>query len=103
MWWENKLMRTFRCRLRQRSAVLGRLLGTLGKEKAFLGEITTLRMGGETVDRDIVVFADNEEHMNHLITTVRSFPDAELIEVRDEVMEVHQGGGNRDPQQLQDR
>ncbi len=92
MWWEDKIMRTFRCRLNQKAGVLGNLLSAIGKADGYLGEIKTLRMGSATVERDIVVFADNQEHMERLARLVRQEPDAELLEVRDEVMEMHQGG-----------
>ena len=92
MWWENKLMRNFRCRLQQKPGVLGSLLEALGKEEGFLGEIKTIRMGSSSVVRDITVFADNAAHMDRLINIVHAQPDVELLEVRDDVMEMHQGG-----------
>ncbi|MFC2156419.1 NAD-dependent malic enzyme [Acidobacteriota bacterium] len=92
MWWENKLMRTFRCRLKQQTGVLGNLLASIGDAKGFLGEIKTIQMGSASVVRDIVVFADNMGHMEKLIKVVQEEPNAELIEVRDEVLEMHQGG-----------
>jgi malate dehydrogenase (oxaloacetate-decarboxylating) len=92
MWWENKLMRTFRCRLKQSPGVLGHLLASLGDMGGFLGEIKTVRMGRTTVVRDIVIFADNPDHMQRLTQVVDDNPDAELLEVRDEAMEMHQGG-----------
>ena len=92
MWWEDKVMRTFRCRLNQKAGVLGNLLAAIGKAGGFLGEIKTLRMGSATVERDIVVFADDMSHMEKLARVVRQEPDTELLEVRDEVMEMHQGG-----------
>ncbi len=92
MWWDNKLMRTFRCRLKQKPGILGHLLASLGDEKGFLGEIKTVRMGSASVVRDLVVFADDQTHMEELINVVHRNPDAELLEVRDEVLEMHQGG-----------
>lgn len=92
MWWENKLMRAFRCRLQQSPGVLGHLLASLGDKSGLLGEIKTVRMGRTTVVRDIVIFADNPDHMQKLTQVVDDNPDAELLEVRDEVMEIHQGG-----------
>jgi len=92
MWWENKLMRTFRCRLKQKPGILGHLLAAIGDEKGYLGEIKTVKMGRATVVRDLVVFADDTLHMEKLINVVHQTPDAELLEVRDEVMEMHQGG-----------
>jgi len=92
MWFENKMMRTFRCRLRQKPGELGHLLEAIGSAEGFLGEIKTIHMGRDTVIRDLVVFADNAPHMDRLIKVVDDSTLAELLEVRDEVMEMHQGG-----------
>lgn len=92
MWFEDKLMRTFRCRLQQKPGELGHLLAAIGDAQGFLGEIKTIHMGPGTVVRDLVVFADNAAHMEKLIQVVKDLPMFELLEVRDEVMEMHQGG-----------
>lgn len=85
-------MRTFRCRLTQKPGILGHLLASIGDENGYLGEIKTVKMGRTSVVRDLVVFADDQSHMEKLINVVHQAPDAELLEVRDEVLEMHQGG-----------
>jgi len=92
MWWEEKTMRTFRCRLRQFPGVLGRLLSTLGEAGGDIGEIRVTRQGTTDIERDIVVFAANTAAMEKLIAAARTVPDVELLEVRDDVLEMHQGG-----------
>ncbi|MCJ7580908.1 MAG: NAD-dependent malic enzyme [Candidatus Aminicenantes bacterium] len=92
MWWENKIMRTFRCRLTQKPGVLGHLLSAIGDERGYLGEIKTIKMDRTSVVRDLVVFADDQSHMERLINVVHQTSDAELLEVRDDVLEMHQGG-----------
>ena len=92
MWWEDKTMRTFRCRLRQAPGVLGHLLSAIGDAGGNVGEIRTLRMGSTHVLRDIIIFADSPAHLDELIGVVNAYPDADLLEVRDEVLEMHQGG-----------
>jgi malate dehydrogenase (oxaloacetate-decarboxylating) len=92
MWWENKLMRTIRCRLQQKPGVLGHLLATLGDAQGLLGEIKTVQVGNMTIVRDIVLFADSTSHMDRLVDIIRKTPDVELLEIRDEVLEMHQGG-----------
>jgi len=92
MWWENKLMRTVRCRLKQKPGILGHLLASIGDETGYLGEIKTVQMGRTSVIRDLVVFADDPLHMERLIQVVHQTPDVELLEVRDDVLEMHQGG-----------
>jgi len=92
MWWDGKIQRTFRCRLPQTPGSLGRLLSAVGDQGGLIGEIRTVHMGGSAVDRDIVVYADDLKHLDRIIQTVGQTPEAQLLEVRDEVLEMHQGG-----------
>jgi malate dehydrogenase (oxaloacetate-decarboxylating) len=92
MWWEEKTMRTFRCRLQQQPGVLGRLLSALGEAGGDIGEIRVMRQGTADIERDIVVFAANAAAMEKLIAAAQTVPDVELLEVRDDVLEMHQGG-----------
>ena len=92
MWWDGKIQRTFRCRLEQKPGSLGRLLSAIGDQGGLIGEIRTVHMGGSAVDRDITVYADDLKHLDRLIRTVDATPEAHLLEVRDEVLEMHQGG-----------
>jgi malate dehydrogenase (oxaloacetate-decarboxylating) len=92
MWWEDKLVRTLRCRLIQKPGVFGGLLSTIGAQKAYVGEIKIIHMGSNYMVRDITVFVDDNAHLERVIKAVRSYPQSELLEVRDEVLEMHQGG-----------
>ncbi len=92
MWWDGKIQRTFRCRLEQKPGSLGRLLSAVGEEGGLIGEIRTVHMGGSAVDRDIVLYADDERHLGRLVATVEGTEGVQLLEVRDEVLEMHQGG-----------
>jgi malate dehydrogenase (oxaloacetate-decarboxylating) len=92
MWWEDKIVRTFRCRLVQLPGVLGLLLSEIGKAGGNIGEIRTIYMGSESMVRDITILADSPVHLDRLVETVHGNPDVELLEVRDEVLETHQGG-----------
>lgn len=92
MWWDGKIQRTFRCRLEQKPGSLGRLLAALGDQGGLIGEIQTIHMGGSVVDRDITIYADDLHHLDRLIATVNATEGIQLLEVRDEVLEMHQGG-----------
>jgi malate dehydrogenase (oxaloacetate-decarboxylating) len=92
MWWEDKVMRTFRCRLRSVPGTLGRLLSAIGEAGGEVGEIKMLHQGETHTLRDIVVFANDQAHLDRLVGIVHAFPDVELLEVRDDVLEMHQGG-----------
>ena len=91
MWWEDKIMRTFRCRLQQVPGTLGRFLSLLGEAGGDVGEIRVVRQGAGHVERDIVVFADSPAHMERLIALAGRGIAVDLLEVRDDVLE-HQGG-----------
>jgi malate dehydrogenase (oxaloacetate-decarboxylating) len=92
MWWDGKIQRTFRCRLEQQPGTLGRLLTAIGDAGGLIGEIRTVHQGGSAVDRDITIYADDSRHVARLIKTVETTEGAQLLEVRDEVLELHQGG-----------
>ncbi|MGQ9802089.1 MAG: NAD-dependent malic enzyme [Candidatus Saccharicenans sp.] len=92
MWWEDKLVRTLRCRLLQKPGIFGSLLSTIGAEQAYVGEIKIIHMGSNYMDRDITIFVDDEAHLERVIRAVKTYPKAQLLEVRDEVLEMHQGG-----------
>lgn len=92
MWWDGKIQRTFRCRLQQKPGALGRLLSAIGDQGGLIGEIRTIHMGGSAVDRDINIWADDPAHLTRLIQAVEAYSGATLLEVRDEVLEMHQGG-----------
>ena len=92
MWWDGKIQRTFRCRLEQRPGSLGRLLSAIGEAGGLIGEIRIVLMGGSAVDRDITVFAADLAHVDRLVAVIGATEGAQLLEVRDEVLEMHQGG-----------
>jgi malate dehydrogenase (oxaloacetate-decarboxylating) len=92
MWWDGKITRTFRCRIVQKPGSLGRLLAAVGEEGGLIGEIRIVTMGSTAMVRDITVYADDIRHLDRLIRLIQGLPDVELLEVRDEVLEMHQGG-----------
>jgi len=92
MWWDGKIQRTLRCRLEQKPGSLGRLLTVIGGADGLLGEITTILWGASAVDRDIVVYVDDLRHFERIVQVVRATEGVHLLEVRDEVLEMHQGG-----------
>jgi len=92
MWWDGKIQRTLRCRLQQTPGSLGRLLTAVGDQGGLIGEIRTIHQGGSAVDRDITVYADDVKHLDRLIKVVEATEGVRLLEVRDEVLELHQGG-----------
>jgi malate dehydrogenase (oxaloacetate-decarboxylating) len=46
----------------------------------------------QSIVRDITVYADDAEHMDHVIETMRVNEGTRILEVRDDVLQVHQKG-----------
>lgn len=92
MAWERKLMRTVRVRNVNKSGTLARLLSSIAALGASVGTIEMLTETAQAVVRDITVYADDEEHMDHVIETMRVNEGTRVLEVRDDVLQVHQKG-----------
>jgi malate dehydrogenase (oxaloacetate-decarboxylating) len=92
MAWERKLMRTVRVRNMQKPGTLARLLAAVSEMGGSVGSIEMLTESAQSVVRDITVFADDAEHMDHIIETMRTNEGTRVLEVRDEVLQVHQKG-----------
>ena len=92
MWTEHNIMRTIRVRFEQTPGTLGRFLVELGRANVFAGEISLVRMDHERVVRDIVIYVSDHDHLDRVLAAAGSIPGAELLEVRDDVLEMHQGG-----------
>jgi len=92
MAWERKLMRTVRVRNVNKSGTLARLLASIADMSASVGTIEMLTETAQSVVRDITVYADDEEHMDHVIETMRVNEGTRVLEGRDDVLQVHQKG-----------
>src|SRR5215510_3869424 len=92
MAWERKMMRTVRVRNEQKIGTLARLLAAISSMGARVGSIEMLNETAQSVLRDITVYADDEEHMDHVIEAMRTNPGTHVLAIRDEVLELHQNG-----------
>ena len=92
MAWERRLMRTVRVRNVQKPGTLARLLASVSAMGGSVGSIEMLTETAQAVVRDITVYADDEEHMDHVIETMRVNEGTRVLEVRDDVLQVHQKG-----------
>ncbi len=88
----NQLVRTLRCRIRRRPGNFGLLATAIGSAGALIGEIRTHRLGTVHTVRDIEVFVDDHAHLERVLGVVRDSTDAEVLEVIDEVRQLHVGG-----------
>ncbi len=92
MAWERKLMRTVRCQNDQARATLARLLAAVADAGGSIGEIELIREGSQKEVRDIVVFAEDEAQLEKILGAMGANPGTRVMEVRDQVLELHQKG-----------
>jgi malate dehydrogenase (oxaloacetate-decarboxylating) len=85
-------MRTVRVRNVHETGTLARLLAAISNMGASVGSIEMLTETAQSVVRDITVYADDAEHMDHVIETMRTNQGTHILEVRDEVLQLHQKG-----------
>lgn len=73
---------------------LGNLITTISTtgNGADIGFIKTYAMGEFFNIRDISIMVDDEKHLDQIIKRVQKLPNIELLQIIDEVLDVHQGG-----------
>ncbi len=92
MTWEPKVMRTVRFRNDQSVGALASLLTLIAEAGGSIGAIQLLTETSLHVVRDISVYADSPEKMEKIIEAMRSHPTVKVLDVRDEVLEMHVKG-----------
>jgi malate dehydrogenase (oxaloacetate-decarboxylating) len=92
MAWERKIMRVVRARNEQKLGVLANLLAAISENGGSIGSIQLLNETSRHMVRDITVYADDEAHFEHVLAAMRANPGTVIVQVRDEVLELHQKG-----------
>ena len=87
-----RIVRTLRCKNLNVPGTLGKLTTAIGQAGAEIGTINTVHMGVHYNVRDIDVLTANEETLQKLIESVSKLKEVTVLEVRDEVLELHKGG-----------
>ena len=86
------LLRTLRCRNRHRPGVFGQLASALGAAEISLGDIRTVWVGPDHIVRDVDLLLRDKASLQRAIEAVRDLEYVELLEVIDEVHELHIDG-----------
>ncbi len=89
---DNKIMRVIRCRNDQTHGTLGHLLIAIAEAGGDVGEIRIIHETHQDMIRDITIYANNEAQMNRILEAIAQNPGTRIMEVRDEVLELHQKG-----------
>ena len=92
MAWERKMMRTVRVRNQRKVGVLARLLTAIASVGASVGSMDLITETAQSVVRDITIYADDAEHMDKVIEAIRVNEGTHVLEIRDEVLALHQKG-----------
>jgi len=92
MAWERKMMRTVRVRNERKLGVLARLLTAIANVDASVGSMDLITETAQSVVRDITIYADDADHMDHVIEAIRDNEGTRVLEVRDEVLALHHKG-----------
>jgi malate dehydrogenase (oxaloacetate-decarboxylating) len=87
-----KIARTLRCKNANIPGTLGKLATTVGRVGVDIGNITTVHLGQHYTVRDVEVLLDSERHLEHLIDEVSKIKEVIILEVRDEVLDLHKNG-----------
>ncbi len=92
MAWEQKLIRTVRVRNSQTRGTLAQLLTSISQAGGNVGGIEMLTETSQHVVRDITIYAEDEAHVERIVEAMRANPGTKILQVRDEVLELHQKG-----------
>lgn len=92
MTWEPKVMRTVRFINEQSVGALARLLTLIAEAGGSVGAIQLLNETSLHVERDVSIYADSPEQMETILDAMRGHPTIRVVEVRDEVLEMHVKG-----------
>ena len=87
-----KIVRTLRCKNASIPGTLGKLATAIGSVGVDVGNITTVHLGHHFTVRDVEVFLDNEEQLTYLLDEISRLKETTVLEVRDDVLELHKGG-----------
>lgn len=89
---KRRLVRTVRCKNRNVVGTFATLVTAISEMAADIGMVKTVAMGDANNIRDISIVVNDEEHLQEVIDKIKSLPNVTLMQVIDEVLDVHQGG-----------
>ena len=87
-----RIVRTLRCKNLNVPGTLGLLATAIGQAGAEVGNIETIHLGHHYTVRDIDIMVQNEGSLTQIIEEVSKLHAVTVLEVRDEVLELHKEG-----------
>ena len=87
-----RIVRTLRCKNANIPGTLGKLTTAIGQAGAEIGNIATIHLGHHYTVRDIDILIDNQKHLKQLVEEISKLHEVTVLQVRDDVLELHKGG-----------
>ena len=87
-----RIIRTLRCKNLNVPGTLGLLATTIGQAGAEVGNIETVHLGHHYTVRDIDIMAQSEDSLEQIINEISKLDEVTVLEIRDEVLELHKEG-----------
>ncbi len=87
-----RIVRTLRCKNLNVPGTLGLLATTIGQAGGEIGNIETIHLGHHYTVRDIDIMVQSENILEQIIEKVSKLEAVTVLEVRDEVLELHKEG-----------
>ena len=87
-----KKVRILRALIHDQPGHLGKLAQAIGDVGASIGDITKLRVAGESIVREFELYVDDDAQLEKLAQIVAGFEGISIDSVRDPVLDVHRRG-----------
>jgi len=85
-------MKTLRCRIEDNPGTMGEVCSAIGRTGANLGAINLVGLEPRHQVRDISVYLNDRKQLDAILAGLKSVSGAEVLQVRDEIMEIHRRG-----------
>ena len=83
---------TLRCKIMDKPGMLGRLVTLIGQAGAHVGTINVVGLDSQYKLREITIFCRDREHLEDILDTIHQCEGIKVIDVRDDVLEIHRRG-----------
>lgn len=83
---------TLRCKVLDKPGMLGKLVTAIGQAGAHVGTINVVGLDSQYKLRDITIFCQDREHLQDILNTANKREGIRVIDVKDDVLEIHRGG-----------
>lgn len=83
---------TLRCKVSDKPGMLGKLITTIGQAGAHVGTINVTGIDSQNKLRDITIYCRDKEHLKDILDMANKCEGIEVINTKDEVLEIHRRG-----------